>query len=176
MALYNAFKWVRAVWCQMNIQAGILLHLLCFAKCYSLPERWHTESCSDNWDDSFQWDSAATGSNQYLKPPSAEQTNLARTLARSITLCGALLTRVLWVPKHAYLKPALESPSSMSHVVKQEQGWSAHCGWNLPSTHSSALSSSFLFACFVLALALPCPQSELIQLDNLAENQYRRKK
>lgn len=142
---------MRAVWCQMNIQAGILLHLLCFAKCYSLPERWHTESCSDNWDDSFQWDSAATGSNQYLKPPSAEQTNLARTLARSITLCGALLTRVLWVPKHAYLKPALESPSSMSHVVKQEQGWSKCSLWLKSPFYPFLCSQQFIPFCLFCA-------------------------
>lgn len=49
----------------------------------------------------------------------------------------------------------------------------AHCSWNLPSIHSSALNNSFLLAYFVLVLALPCPSSELSQIDKPAENQLK---
>lgn len=133
------------------------------------------ESCKDNWDYSFQWGSIATGDNQYLKFLSAEQTYLATTLARSIFLHGTSCCECFGYP-NTYMESQpcnLQLPCHMQlDKNRAEISAHAHCSWNLPSIHSSALNSSFLLACFVLVLALPCPSSELSQIDKPAENQY----
>lgn len=158
LVLYNALKWVTAVWWQMNIPVSNPLHLLCFANGTAQPgtlsDRWHMNAAKITDFSLLKQILVRQYSHwgQYLKSLSAEQTYLATALARSIFLCGTLCCRVLWISKHIYGKPALESPGTMSYAVRPEQnGNKCSCSLQLKAFYPFFVSQRFIPSCLFCA-------------------------
>lgn len=96
--LCNSLKWVTAHWWQMNAytcnppsSSFLLCQMTEHSQGQTLSDGWYIESCRNNWD-SFQGDGSASGTDQYLKSLSAEQTNLDRTLARNTNKWHSTMT------------------------------------------------------------------------------------